>query len=100
MLTEKDINFEEKLWKAADKLRKKVEVHEYKYVVLGMIFLRYISFAFEEKKKDILFRESKNLPDDYKDILLEDRDAYLADGTLYIPEKANWEYIKTHAKPA
>ena len=97
MLTEKDINFEEKLWKAADKLRKKVEVHEYKYVVLGMIFLRYISFAFEEKKKDILFRESKNLPDDYKDILLEDRDAYLADGTLYISEKANWEYIKTHA---
>ena len=53
-MREKDINFEEKLWKAADKLRKKVEVHEYKYVVLGLIFLRYLSFAFEEKKKDYL----------------------------------------------
>ena len=52
-MTEKDINFENKLWKAADKLRKKVEVHEYKYVVLGLIFLRYISFAFEEKRKNI-----------------------------------------------
>lgn len=44
---DKDINFEDKLWKAADKLRKKVEVHEYKYVVLGLIFLRYLSFRYE-----------------------------------------------------
>jgi Type I restriction-modification system methyltransferase subunit len=36
----KDITFEDKLWKAADKLRKKVEVHEYKYIVLGLLFLR------------------------------------------------------------
>lgn len=50
-MREKELNFEDKLWKAADKLRKKVEVHEYKYVVLGLIFLRYLSFAFEEKKK-------------------------------------------------
>jgi type I restriction-modification system DNA methylase subunit len=39
----KDITFEDKLWKAADKLRKKVEVHEYKYIVLSLIFLRYTS---------------------------------------------------------
>jgi len=43
-LSERDIDFEDKLWKAADKLRKKVEVHEYKYVVLGLVFLRYLSF--------------------------------------------------------
>ncbi len=52
-MSEKDINFEDKLWKAADKLRKKVEVHEYKYVVLGLIFLRYISYAFDEKRKEV-----------------------------------------------
>jgi type I restriction enzyme M protein len=39
-MKEKDLLFEDKLWKAADKLRKKIEVHEYKYVVLGLIFLR------------------------------------------------------------
>ncbi|MEO0089750.1 MAG: type I restriction-modification system subunit M N-terminal domain-containing protein, partial [candidate division WOR-3 bacterium] len=47
MKKEKDLNFEDKLWKGADKLRKKIEVHEYKYVVLGLIFLRYLFFAFE-----------------------------------------------------
>jgi type I restriction enzyme M protein len=53
MVDEKDIDFEDKLWKAADKLRKKVEVHEYKYVVLGLIFLRYLSFAFDERRKEL-----------------------------------------------
>jgi len=52
-MKEKDINFEDKLWKAADKLRKKIEVHEYKYVVLGLIFLRYLSFAFEKRQKEL-----------------------------------------------
>jgi type I restriction-modification system DNA methylase subunit len=58
----KDITFEDKLWKAADKLRKKVEVHEYKYIVLGLIFLRYVSFAFEEVREKIK-EEYKNDPD-------------------------------------
>ena len=64
-MKEKDITFEDKLWKAADKLRKKVEVHEYKYVVLGLIFLRYLSFAFEEKRKEILNKEAKGYPEEY-----------------------------------
>ncbi len=53
-MKEKDLNFEDKLWKGADKLRKKIEVHEYKYVILGLIFLRYLSFSFEEKKRKII----------------------------------------------
>ncbi|MCX7957720.1 MAG: ACT domain-containing protein, partial [Deltaproteobacteria bacterium] len=48
-----DIHFEDKLWKAADKLRKKVEVHEYKYVVLGLIFLRYLSYRYDEAIKEL-----------------------------------------------
>ncbi len=96
-MTEKDINFENKLWKAADKLRKKVEVHEYKYVVLGLIFLRYISFAFEEKKQEFIEREISYLPPDYKDLIMEDRDAYLAEGIMFVPEKARWDYLKKHA---
>jgi len=96
-MSEKDINFENKLWKAADKLRKKVEVHEYKYVVLGLIFLRYISFAFEKKQRKILEKTDKELLDKFKGAILEDKDAYLADGILYIPEKVRWDYIKKNA---
>jgi len=95
-MTEKDIDFENKLWKAADKLRKKVEVHEYKYVVLGLIFLRYISFAFEEKRKE-LKNELDEIPHEFKDRVMEDRDVYIADGTMYVPEKARWDYIKKNA---
>jgi len=90
----KDINFEDKLWKAADKLRKKIEVHEYKYVVLGLIFLRYVSYAFEEKRKEIR-KGIKNTK--YSNLLFEDMDVYLADGVLYVPEEARWDYIKKHA---
>ncbi len=93
----KDITFEDKLWKAADKLRKKVEVHEYKYVVLGLIFLRYLSFAFEEKRKQILNKESKEYPAKFAPKIREDKDLYLANGTLYIPEFAGWDYIKKNA---
>jgi len=96
-MKEKDIAFEDQLWKAADKLRKKVEVHEYKYVVLGLIFLRYLSFAFEEKRGEILEKEAKDIPDGFKEAILEDRDFYLSNGTLYVPEKARWSYIAKNA---
>jgi type I restriction enzyme M protein len=95
-MKEKDLNFEDKLWKAADKLRKKIEVHEYKYVVLGLIFLRYISFAFEGKKKEIQ-REIKKFPQKIRAKVFEDRDIYQSNGILYIPENARWDYIKKNA---
>jgi len=96
-MKEKDLIFEDKLWKAADKLRKKVEVHEYKYIVLGLIFLRYLSFAFEEKRKEIEEKEAKHFPEDLRFKVCEDRDFYMANGTLYVPEKARWDYIKKNA---
>ncbi|ENN96241.1 type I restriction system protein M [Methanocaldococcus villosus KIN24-T80] len=96
-------DFENKLWKAADKLRKKVEVHEYKYVVLGLIFLRYLSYAFEERKNELkkLFSD-KNSPyyiedEEIRKEALEDKDYYLEAGVLYIPEKARWDYIHKNA---
>ena len=96
-MKEKDLVFEDKLWKAADKLRKKIEVHEYKYVVLGLIFLRYLSFAFEEKRKYIEEKELIQLLEDLKFKFCEDRDFYIANGTLYVPEKARWDYIRKNA---
>ncbi|MFZ8805457.1 MAG: type I restriction-modification system subunit M, partial [Candidatus Calescibacterium sp.] len=93
-MKEKDLTFEDKLWKAADKLRKKVEVHEYKYVVLGLIFLRYVSFAFEEVRQRI---KEKYKNDPYLEKILEDRDEYISEGVLYVPEEARWDYIKKNA---
>jgi type I restriction enzyme M protein len=99
----KDIDFEDKLWKAADKLRKKVEVHEYKYVVLGLIFLRYLSFAFDERRKEL--EKAFSDPDseeyisyeEFRKQALEDKDRYLKQGILYVPEKARWDYLVKNA---
>jgi len=96
-MKERDINFEDKLWRAADKLRKKIEVHEYKYVVLGLIFLRYISFAFEEKRKEIIKKETEKFPEKFRFQVSEDRDLYQANGILYVPETVRWDYIKKNA---
>jgi type I restriction enzyme M protein len=99
----KDINFESKLWQAADKLRKKVEVHEYKYIVLGLIFLRYLSFAFEERRKELEKTLSDRVCEDYipyekmRKQALEDPDRYLETDALYVPEKSRWDYIKKNA---
>jgi len=102
-LSEKDIDFEDKLWKAADKLRKKVEVHEYKYVVLGLVFLRYLFFAFEERRRE-LEKEFSNPEseeyiayEDFRKQALEDKDRYLKQGVLYVPEAARWDYLVKNA---
>jgi type I restriction enzyme M protein len=100
---EKDIEFEDSLWKAADKLRKKVEVHEYKYIVLGLIFLRYLSFAFEKTRAN-LEREFSDASsekfigsEEFRKQALEDKDYYLALGVLYVPEKTRWTYLARNA---
>jgi len=96
-MTEKDLTFEKKLWKAADKLRKKVEVHEYKYIVLSLLFLRYLTYAFEEKKKELEKQSSNEL---FKTYLSDDKDYYLSSGVLLVPEIAHWDYIREHANDA
>lgn len=102
-MSEKDIDFEDKLWKAADRLRKKMEVHEYKYVVLGLVFLRYLSFAFEERRKELSVAVSDPKSEEYvayaefRKQAVTDRDRYLKKGILYVPEKASWNYLTTNA---
>jgi len=99
----KDIDFEDKLWKAADKLRKKVEVHEYKYVVLGLVFLRYLSFAFEQRRRELEKAFSDPASDEYisyeafRKQALEDKDRYLKQGILYVPENVRWDYLVKNA---
>ncbi len=86
-----NLGFEEKLWQTADKLRNNMDAAEYKHVVLGLIFLKYISDAFEEKNQ-FLTRES-NLGADP-----EDPDEYRAENVFWVPKEARWEHLKKNAK--
>ncbi len=83
------MGFEEKLWSAADKLRGHMDASEYKHVVLGLVFLKYISDAFRERY-DALQREEYADP--------EDRDEYLAEGVFWVPPKARWDYLQENAR--
>ena len=92
--TEKRVNggalgFEEKLWAAADKLRSHMDAAEYKHVVLGLIFLKYISDAFEEL-------HTKLLKDKYAEP--EDPDEYKAENVFWVPKVARWSGLQSAAK--
>ena len=80
---------EKQLWKAADKLRKNIDAAEYKHVVLGLIFLKYISSAFEDLYEKLKVKEFSDP---------EDRDEYKAENVFYVPQKARWSYLQANAK--
>ncbi len=80
---------EQVLWKTADKLRKNIDAAEYKHIVLGLIFLKYISDSFEELRE-------KLLKDEYADP--EDKDEYLAENVFFVPSQARWSFLLTNAK--
>lgn len=87
----KDI--EKTLWAAADKLRSNMDAAEYKHVVLGLIFLKYISDAFEELHTKLVVGEGE-----FEGANPEDADEYLAYNVFYVPEKARWKYLQSNAK--
>jgi type I restriction enzyme M protein len=107
MATEEyEINFMDKLWEAANRLRGKMESSQYKHIVLPLIFLKYISDMFESRRKWLWnsLRDPNNqdyyLPNaSEEDInnILEDRDEYLSAGVFYVPEKARWEFLMKNA---
>lgn len=84
---------EKQLWKSADKLRKNIDAAEYKHVVLGLIFLKYISDAFEE-----LYDKLKAGEGDYAGADPEDKDEYKAENVFFVPEKARWKHLISQAK--
>lgn len=90
----KDI--EKKLWESANSLRKNIDAAEYKHVVLGLVFLKYISDKFEYTRDELLKGETvagSVSPDE-----LEDRDLYIMNNAFYVPEVARWGYLKDNAK--
>jgi type I restriction enzyme M protein len=84
-----NLEFENKLWEMADKLRGNIQPSDYKDVILGLIFLKYISDSFEEKF-NALTEEGYGFE--------EDRDAYIADNIFFVPPSARWEFINKSAK--
>jgi type I restriction enzyme M protein len=84
-----DLGFEATLWRAADKLRGNLDAAEYKHVVLGLIFLKYISDAFDEARGEIA-RDPEGDP--------EDRDEYVSRNVFWVPLPARWEFLQAKAK--
>jgi type I restriction enzyme M protein len=100
----KDLNFEKELWKAADKLRGNIDSSEYKHVVLGLLFLKYVSDSFYQRRLQLenWVADSKNkkyyIPDEKdRKAIINDKDQYKSEGVFYIPEKARWKYLRDRA---
>jgi hypothetical protein len=84
------LGFEAKLWAAADALRNNMDAAEYKHVVLGLIFLKYISDAFEQHAK-LLAEKAKGADP-------EGPDEYRAESIFWVPPEVLWAYSKAHAR--
>jgi type I restriction enzyme M protein len=87
------LGFEDTLWAAADKLRNNMDAAEYKHVVLGLIFLKYISDAFEEKHEELLKEVDQGADP-------EDPDEYRAENIFWVPKEARWAFLQANAKQA
>ena len=85
-----NLGFEAKLWAAADALRNNMDAAEYKHVVLGLIFLKYISDAFEAKHAELEAHKKQGADP-------EDPDEYRAVNIFWVPPEARWQYLKSMA---
>ena len=86
----KQANHEAEYWRMADALRGSMDAAEYKHVVLGLIFLKYISDAFEERHAKVLDEHGKDAA--------EDRDEYIAESIFWVPPEARWQYLKNQTR--
>ena len=101
-------DLDKKLWNAADRLRANVDAAEYKHVVLGLIFLKYVSDAFTERREELkdAFANADHdyyLGDDAEDLIeqeLEHRDYYTEKNVFWVPALARWENLQNYAKVA
>src|SRR3989442_1653829 len=99
-----NLGFEEKLWQAADKMRGHMDPSEYKHVVLGLIFLKYISDAFEERQQWLVQVAADPNSDYYvrereaRYRIAEDRDEFTAENIFWVHKSARWPHLQGNAK--
>ena len=96
---------EQTLWEAADKMRGNLEAGEYKHVVLGLVFLKYVSDAFEERRAWLESATADPANDDYyvknpdrRSEIVEDRNEYTSDNVFWVPAEARWAFLQDRAK--
>jgi type I restriction enzyme M protein len=99
-----DGKFEKSLWQSAEGLRGPVESAEYKHIVLGLLFEKYMSDAFEQRREELreLTYDEDSMyycgeDDEERQFILEDKDAYHGENVFYVPEEARWEYLIDNA---
>ena len=88
--TDEVTDYRGELWRMADALRGSMDAAEYKHVVLGLIFLKYISDAFEERHAEVLT--------EWGEEAAEDRDEYTAENIFWVPPEARWQYLKNQTR--
>jgi|GEM_PF-1716237 len=99
-----NLGFEEKMWQAADKLRGYMDPSEYKDVVLGLVFLKYISDAFQERYQQLGLFTADPASDYFmkepraRYEVLEDRDEYRAENIFWVPKEARWPHLQANAR--
>lgn len=87
------------LWKAADKLRGSMDASQYKDVILGLVFLKYVSDAFDERREQIRTElAAEGLNEDQIGQLIDDVDEYTGRGVFWVPARARWTYLTRNAK--
>lgn len=98
------VGLEASLWTAANQLRSNMDAAEYKHVVLGLIFLKYVSDVFE-RRRTTLFKAVNDATSEYfmptedaKQAILESRDEYTSEGVFWVPAGARWEDLRKAAK--
>src|SRR5687767_2198786 len=99
-----NLGFESELWRAADKLRSNMDAAEYKHIVLGLIFLKYVSDSFAEHRASLKKRFADPTDEyfiddaDTRAMDLEERDYYTEANVFWVPADARWEQIRSKAK--
>ena len=88
-----NLGFEAKLWLTADKLRNNMDASEYKHVVLGLMFLKYISDSFEEMRTKLTSGKNQYAGSDP-----EDADEYRAENVFWVPKLSRWSHLQANAK--
>ena len=97
-VTSTDLAYADKLWRAADALRGQVDAAEYKHVVLGLLFLKYISDSFEARRDELRDElEAEGIGGTQLESLLESRDEYVAERVFWVPPEARWVNLQSQA---
>jgi len=99
-----NLGFESKLWSMADSLRGSMDSAEYKHVVLGLVFLKYVSDRFDERQNELVAQAADPSNDNYireperRYVVAEDRDQYTSKNVFWVPTAARWSYLQSKAK--